>query len=531
MGHASMIARGRGAANRAGRLAAAMLLAACAGSARSADTIVIATGTDLEGMQPLTTVHPLSRQVQRYLVFTPLTRLSATLTPEPWAARSWSWSADRTQLVMLVDTTLRWHDGIHVTAGDARFTLQRALDPATGYARRGDLQAITRLDSRGRDSLVITFARPQADVPLVLAELPVLPEHRLHGVAPEALRRDRFTVAPVGSGPYRVVQRDAGRRWVLQRVDTFPARLGGVAATRTLVVAVIDEATTKVAGLVSGALDIAGVNPATAALVRRDPTLRLLDYPTFFSNWLLFNPACAVVSDVRVRRAISLALDRRRIVDAGIGGFGVPSAAPSADLASDTTPAQPASADSLLDAAGWTRTGQDTRRRGAAPLVIEMLTVSTGDNPVEQLMQADLRARGIDLRIATRDMGALLANARVRAPSHCAVYTGVAGDPSRSQLGALFDPAAAGGALELGAARPAALGPLFGTLRTSSDTVAHRAAWAGVRRILADSVPGTVVFHSRGVQGLTRRLQHVTIDLRGELYSAARWTLAPPADR
>ena len=526
-----MIARVRGAANRLAASAALALLTACAGSSRSPDTIVIATGTDLEGMQPLTTVHPLSRQVQRYLVFTPLTRLSAALTPEPWAARSWSWNGDRTQLLMLVDTTLRWHDGIYVSAGDARFTLRRALDPATGYPRRGDLQAITAVDSHGRDSLLVTFARPQADVPLVFAELPLLPEHRLFDVAPEALRRDKFTYAPVGSGPYRVVRRDAGRRWLLQRVDTFPARLGGVAATRTLVIAVIDEATTKVAGLVSGALDIAGVNPATAALVRRDPTLRVLDYPTFFTNWLVFNPRCETVRDVRVRRAIALALDRRRIVDAGIGGFGVPSDAPSADLASDTTPPRTASADSLLDAAGWRRADGGTRQRDGAPLRIDMLTVSTGDNPVEQLMQSDLRARGIDLRIATRDMGALLAGARSQGSDHCAVYTGVAGDPTRSQLAALFDPAVPGGALDLGAARPAALAPHFAALRTSSDPVARAAAWRGILATLAEQVPGTVVFHSRGVQGLTRRLQHVEIDLRGELYSAARWTLAPPAAR
>jgi ABC-type transport system substrate-binding protein len=126
-----MIARVRSVANCPLMITLMLMsLAACAGSSRSDDTIVIATGTDLEGMQPLTTVHPLSRQVQRYLVFTPLARLSATLTPEPWAARSWSWSANRRQLVMLIDTTLRWHDGMYISAGDARFTLPSATRAA-----------------------------------------------------------------------------------------------------------------------------------------------------------------------------------------------------------------------------------------------------------------------------------------------------------------------------------------------------------------------------------------------------------------
>jgi peptide/nickel transport system substrate-binding protein len=402
-----------------------------------------------------------------------------------------------------------------------------ARDRATGYARRGDLEAIDSIAVPAADTLALHFARPQAGLPLVLAELPLLPMHRLRGITPSALRRDAFTYAPLGSGPYRVVSREPGRRWILERMPAFPARLGGVAATRTLVIAVVDEATTKVAGLVSGAVDIAGVNPATAALVRRDPTLRVLDYPTFFTNWLVFNPACVAVQDVRVRRAIALAVDRRRIVDAGVGGFGVPSAAPSADAAQDVAPADTVRADSLLDAAGWRRSVTGVRTRNGAALVITMLTVGSGDNPVEQLLQADLRSRGVDLRIATRDMGSLLASTRSNATDHCATYTGVAGDPARSQLAALFDPAAPGGALDLGARRPLNLGPAFAALRTLTDSTPRHAAWRAVFGILSDSVPATVIFHSRGVQGLTRRLQHVTIDLRGELFSAARWTLAP----
>ena len=504
----------------------AVTVAGCAGSPRTPGTIVIASGTDLEGMQPLTTVHSLSRQVQRYLVFTPLVRLSATLSPEPWAASAWRWNDTRTILTFVVDTTLRWHDGVPVTAADARFTIVLAQDAATGYARRGDLAGITEVSAPAPDTLSLQFGAPQANVPLVLAELPLVPRHLLQHVAPAALRRHAFTYAPIGSGPYRVVSREQGQRWILRRTNTFPARMGGVASTPTLVFAVIDEATTKVAGLVSGALDIAGVNPATAPLVRRDRTLRVLDYPTFVTNWLIFNPRCNALRDVRVRRAIAVALDRARIVEAGIGGFGVPSAAPSADLARDTTPRDVARADSLLDAAGWLRSATGVRVRRGQPLQLRMLTVASGDNPVEQLMQSDLRARGVDLQIATRDMGALLSSARSASVDHCAIYSGVAGDPARSQLAALFDPAASGGALDLGAHRPANLRPLFATLRASADTAARNATWRAILGVLADSLPATAVFHSRGVQGLTRRLQHVTIDLRGELFSAARWTLS-----
>jgi peptide/nickel transport system substrate-binding protein len=518
-----MIARARAIANGLCWL----VLAGCAGTTRTPDTIVIASGTDLDGMQPLTSVHPLSRQVQRYLVFTPLARLSSSLTPEPWAARSWSWDVSRTTLAMVVDTSLRWHDGTQVSAADAAFTLQLARDSVVGYARRADLVELLAVETAGADTLRLVFRRPQAELPMVLTELPLVPKHLLDSVPPSRIKGHPFQTSPVGSGPYRLVTRESGRRWVFERIARFPARMGGRAATRFLVVAVVDEATTKVAGLISGALDLAGVNPATATLVRRDPALRVIDYPTFFTNWLTFNPTCDRVRDVRVRRAIASSIDRGRIVAAGVGGYGVPSAAWTADLAQDTTAADSTFADSLFNAAGWTRSRKEVRQRDGQPLELEMLTVGTGDNPVEQLLQADLRAQGVTLRILTRDMGALLTAARGGTGTHCLVYSGVVGDATRGQIAALFDPRSAGGALDLGAARPRNMTAAFASFRAAATPAARDSAWQVVERLLNDSLPAVAVFHSRGVQGATRRLQNVTIDLRGELFSAPQWLLSP----
>jgi peptide/nickel transport system substrate-binding protein len=82
--------------------------------------------------------------------------------------------------------------------------------------------------------------------------------------------------------------------------------------------------------------------------------------------------------------------------------------------------------------------------------------------------------------------------------------------------------------VDLGANRPANLANAFARLRTTSEPAAREDAWRDVLAVLGDSLPAAAIFHSRGVQGVTNRLEHVTIDLRGELFSAARWTLTPP---
>jgi peptide/nickel transport system substrate-binding protein len=505
---------------------AALVLSACGGAPRAEGAVVIASGTDLEGMQPLATVHPLSRQVQRHLVFTPLVALDSTLAIVPRAAVSWTWSEGGRVLTFAIDTSLRWHDGAPVTARDAAFTLALAADARTAWARRAELDGMAG-EVVDDGSFRVRFDRVPGEVPLVLTELPLLPAHRLAAVDPARLREDPFTLAPVGSGPYRVVRREAGRRWILERVTPFPARLGGPGAAPVLVIAVVDEATTKVAGLVSGALDLAGVNPATAALVERDPTLRLVTYPTLFTNWLVFTADRPPFDDVRVRRAVALALDRRRLVDGGIGGFATPSAAWTADAARDTTPADTARADSLLDAAGWRRGADGMRARDGRPFAVTLLCAATADNAVEQLLQGALRARGIAVTIATREPGAMLAAARDPRRAHELLVTGVPGDLARGQLALLFGPSGAGGALDFGGARPPTFGAALAAVRTAPDRAARDRAWAAAFAVLDSAVPATPLYHARGVQGASRRLEGVRIDLRGELATAPRWRLAP----
>ncbi|HEX6630611.1 MAG TPA: ABC transporter substrate-binding protein, partial [Gemmatimonadaceae bacterium] len=286
-------ARGRSTVPRARQLIRALPLllaggaAACAPPPRDPDTVVIASGADLESANPLVTVHPLSRQVQRHVLLVTLARYDSALTPAPYLARRWAWSPDRRVLTLHLFVGLRWHDGRPTTARDAAFTISAGRDPATGYPRAADLAAIGDVRALDDSTLVLRFARPQAAFPAVLCELPLVPEHLLRDVPRAELRRAAFSTAPVGNGPFRFESRRAGARWSFVRNDSFPVALGGPPRLRRLVVAVVDEATTKFAGLVSGELDLAGIAPTMASLVSRDPSLRVLTYPVLFSTGIL----------------------------------------------------------------------------------------------------------------------------------------------------------------------------------------------------------------------------------------------------
>jgi peptide/nickel transport system substrate-binding protein len=496
---------------------------ACGPGVRAADVVVYASGSDLESANPLVTIHPLSRQVQRYVLYVTLARYDSALSPQPYFARSWRWSPDHRSLELSLVPTLRWHDGTPTTARDVAFTLLAARDPATGFSRSADLSVLDTVIAIDDSTVRARFRTPQRDLPALLVELPIVPEHLLRDVPRRAMRRAAFNVAPTGNGPFRFVSRTAGQRWLFERNDAFPAAMGGPAAIRQLVIAVVDEPTTKFAGLAAGDLDFAGIAPTMASLARRDPMIDVLDYPVLFSNALVFNVKRAPTSDARVRRAIDASIDRQRIVDAALAGFAIAatSAVPAENPMSLRTSGgrNPALADSLLDAAGFRRDGS-----GRRAIALELLTVGSGDNAVEQLVQADLSERGITLRIRQLELAAFLTRARASEKDFDLLVTGIPGDLSLAYLSAMFETRQRGGSLDYAGYHDPSLDAAFDRTRAARSQAELVRAWHDAQRLLARAAPIVWLYHSRGVQGVSARMRGVRMDLRGELVTVGQWT-------
>jgi peptide/nickel transport system substrate-binding protein len=452
-------------------------LGACAPAPDRGATVLYASGADLQSINPLLAVHPLARQVQRYVLLTTLARYDSALVPRPYLAREWSWSADRKTLRFRLVPGVRWHDGAPTTARDVRWTLDAARDPVIGYPRLTDLADLYSVSAPDDSTVVLGFSTPQARFPDVLTDLAILPAHLLDSVPRQALRRAEWNQRPVGNGPFRFVRHEPNRRWVFAANPDFPAALGGPAGLARLVLAVVDEPVTKLAALVDGELDFAGIQPAHAAYVRRDPRLQVLDYPLLFTYGLVFNTRRAPFDRVEVRRTISDALDRRELVEGYVYGYGTPA----------TGPVPP---DVAARPAGFR----------AAPLGdFELLTVGSGEGALEQMVQAQLARAGFRVAIRQLELSAFLD--RLYGPAHDfdAAILGIPGDLGLGYLGPL-----------------AAL----------AGMTAPRDP-AAAERMFADSMPVAFLYHARGLQGMNRRVHGVRMDVRGELVTVHEWRVGP----
>lgn len=518
-------------------LGAVLLLAlgACTGAPRPTDTIVMASGSDLESANPVVTVHPMSRQVQRHMLFVPLVHLDSLLQPVPALARAWAWSDSGRVLTFSLRTDVLWHDGVATMAEDARFTFEAVRHPEVGAPRAGDLRDVVALEAPDDSTFVVRFATAPPRLPLVFAELPPVPAHLLRAVPPSDWRAAAFSTAPVGNGPFRFASRTPGARWRFVRNDRHPLALGGPPWAREVVIAVVDEPSTKLAGLVSGDLDVAGVSPSMAELVSRDPLLHLETPPVLFSSILAFNTTAAPFNDGRVRRAVSLGIDRERLVQAAVAGFGVPSrrVVPPGVFPMDGAEPPPPHADTalaaqLLDAAGYVRAANGVRSRDGVPLAITLLTAGSGEMAAEQLLQDDLRRLGISLTIRTAELATFLSTLRSPNKTFDLAFTGIPGDLALGHLRALLDGRQRGGGLDYTGFRSAPLDRALDAAYAAADLEGQRAQWHVVDSLVEALAPIAVLYHARGVQGRSASLEGVVMDLRGELATVTRWQRRDP---
>lgn len=459
------------------------------GPARRGSTIVYASGAELQSLNPLLTTHPLAKQIERYVLLTTLVRYDSALVPQPYLARAWTWSADRTTLTLHLQRGVPWHDGVPTTARDVVWTINTARDPVVGYPRLSDLAGVVFANDPNDSTVILRFSRPQRGIPDVLTDLAILPAHLLDTVPHAALRAAAWNARPVGNGPFRFVAHEPNRRWVFAADSAFPAALGGAPHLGRFIVVVVDEPTTKLAALTAGEIDFAGIQPAHAAFVRKNSALAVLDYPAIFPYAIVFNTKRPPFDDLRVRRAVALAVDRRAIVDGYLFGFGTPADGPVPPDVTGYVPARPIPFD------------PDSARRllGGRRIAFELLAVGSGEGPLEQMLQAQLAAVGFDVSLRLVELTAFHDRVNPARRDFTAAVSGFLGDPGLGYL--------------------ANIGTLAGLTVPDDPTRAQR--------LFQDSLPAAFLYHGRGLQAMNRRVRGVRMDVRGELAGIAHWWVVP----
>ncbi|HBM27637.1 MAG TPA: nickel ABC transporter substrate-binding protein, partial [Halomonas sp.] len=281
------------------------------------------------------------------------------LTPQPGLATTWSLSDDRLTWRLTLRTDARFSDNTPLTAEDVAFTFSAAAK-AGG---RADLSALASARAVDGNTVELTLKAPRITF---IDQLMTL------GIVPHAERDngydDGYGRQPLGSGPYRLVEWQEGEQLIVERNPYF---YGPAPIFERLVFLFTDEAATLSAAH-AGQVDLAAIPPALAENI--PGPMRRVIMESVDNRGILFpmqpdegqhatNGAPMgndVTSDLAIRQAINLALDRETLVDVALNGFGRPAFGPADGLPwshGDEQLATPnlARANALLDEAGWKR--------------------------------------------------------------------------------------------------------------------------------------------------------------------------------
>lgn len=335
--------------------AAGIAMAAC-GRPRSgaSDTIVFASSADATTLDPHNTTDTQSDQIIM-MVYETLIRFDDQMRFQPGLAESWSVGADGRTWTFRLRAGVRFHDGAAFDAEAVRLNFERVLDPAQGHRRRSLFAAIERVEAVDPLTVRIVTAYPFG------AFEPTMAHVSAAIVSPKAIARfgrelGYSAEATAGTGPYRVVRWKKDLEVVLERYDDY---WGPEGRTRRIVYRPIPEAASRVIALEAG--DVHAIDRIPPADVRRleaRPDVIVLKRPSIGAQQFRFHCKRKPFDDPRVRRAVSLAIDRRAIIERLLPGQAIPSTGPltrmirgRADLGE--IPYDPAEARRLLAEAGY----------------------------------------------------------------------------------------------------------------------------------------------------------------------------------
>jgi len=239
-------------------------------------------------------------------------------------AEKWSWQDNYRNLVFFLRRDVKWHDGQPFTSKDVKFTfdiVREAKDAPTKLRLNPRKEWYTNVEAiEAPDAYTVVFRlkRPQPSLLAILASgySPVLPAH-----VPLAEHRARC----VGTGPFKFKEWRRGEFVELVRnPDYFVKGRPYLDGLRYVIVA---ERGTRVAALQSGQMDVAYPGDTTVSIAQQlksaVPNMQLTETPTNVSENLLLNTKKPPFDNVNVRRALSLAIDRRAYVTAVHAGSAI----------------------------------------------------------------------------------------------------------------------------------------------------------------------------------------------------------------
>ncbi len=325
----------------------------------------------------------------------------------PVLAKDYEVSKDHLSVTVTLRDSLRWHDGVPISAGDVKFTVDKILDPAVAAVNKEAwFSRLDRVEVLDDLTVVFKWKEPYAPSLHALTQFAPIPQH-IYGTGD--FNENAANRAPVGSGPFKFEEWRTGQMIGLVRNDDY---YGEKAYLDRIVFKIIPDGSAALNALKTGELDEMRITQIQWETQTNDPDfLAKFDKTLYYVpqyNYIAWNCRSVWFKDPRVRRAMTMLFDRETInkelysghAEIVTGPFYIKSWAYDSSIA--PVPFDPEGAKKLLDETGWIDGNNDgVREKDGARFEFDFFIISGSETGrrYSELLQEQCRKAGVIVNI------------------------------------------------------------------------------------------------------------------------------------
>lgn len=486
-------------------------------------TLVVRINTEPPSLSGLIDTDGWIRRITAHNVYESLVRPDPRDHPNyrivPELATSWEASGDRLTWTFRLRKGVRWHDGTPFTARDVKFTYDRIQDPLVRSAHfRQAFQDLERVEAVDDHTVVFHWRKPYVWALQQVGNIPIFPAHAFAGYEGARFNNAPIMRAPIGTGPFRFVSWEDHKAITFERFEDY---WGQKAWVDRLVYRTISEPNVAFQLLMRGELDL-----DTDLLAEQyvnaawDPNLvakfhRVKFFESQFA-WIGWNNQRPLFRDARVRRALAMLFERKKINLALYAGLYEEAncvfyhLGPHCDPVTRQPDYDPAAAASLLEEAGWRDSDGDGVLDRDGVRFQFTITIPSG-NPVNEQMllayQQQLYRLGIEMNVQKVEWSIYAAKLRKHEFDACMlawINSSPEGDPYQ-----VWHSTQADGGSNYIAYQDPEVDSLIETIRGTFDDGERSALFRALNAKILEDQPLMPIFHQPRRTLLHRRVKGV----------------------
>jgi peptide/nickel transport system substrate-binding protein len=493
--------------------------------------LVIGITGDTDSINPILTRSLFGNELSELLFLNLMEEQPDFVTFEPELAKSWEVSADKKTYTFHLRTDVYWTDSTEVTADDVLFTFQLQKNKDIGWSGGSSKDYIAEVKKLDDSTVVFIFNRVYLYQLMDINEGVILPEHILNHLTPEEIKSAPFSQMLVSDGPYRL------KSWIPNQYLELEANKlfydSSVPNIKSIVFKIVPDKYQLLDQLKTGEVHfVEGIAPKEiASSDDNDSGIVFQHFPYLQYVQIFWNMKKPLFQDVRIRKAMTLAIDRQALVDFLLAGYGQVCRGPIhpqlwaynpnvEDVRYDAEEAK-----ALLRDCGWKdRDNNDYLEKDGQDLSFTLMTNigSETKEDAQVMIQEMLKKIGVKVviqrfewsvfvdRVVARDFDAVLMSmmSATKVDLFPAWHSSMSG-PDGFNLSCYSNPE---------------VDRLLETARALADQEEAKKLWYRFQDIISRDVPGTFLWVPERVVGLDKRIRNVRFSPASAYFNLPEWS-------